>query len=113
MFNIAQAIKPWRETAELNDHISLYGFWNETVFVTKAGDVGMVLKVEGVDYESLDQGEQEYAVKRLEAALKAFGPGFRIYQYLFKTNRPDIPIAKYDDAVVDAAIDQRRPFFES
>jgi len=112
MFNIARAIKPWRETAELNDHISLYGFWNETVFVTKAGDVGMVLKVEGVDYESLDQSEQEYAVKRLEAAMKAFGPGVRVYQYLFKTNRPDIPFARYEDAVVDAAIDQRRTFFE-
>ncbi len=112
MFNIARAIKPWRETAELNDHISLYGFWNDQVFVTKAGDVGMVLKVEGVDYESLDQSEQEYAVKRLEAALKAFGPGLRIYQYLFKTNRPEIPFAHYDDAVVDAAIDQRRTFFE-
>jgi type IV secretion system protein VirB4 len=112
MFNIAKAIKPWRETAELNDHISLYGFWNETVFVTKAGDVGMVLKVEGVDYESLDQGEQEYAVKRLEAAMKAFGTGVRVYQYLFKTNRPEVPFARYDDAVVDAAIDQRRTFFE-
>ena len=113
MFNIARAIKPWRETAELNDHISLYGFWNDTVFVTKAGDLGMVLKVEGVDYESLDQSEQEYAVKRLEAAMKAFGPGVRVYQYLFKTNRPEIPFAHYDDAVVDAAIDQRRTFFES
>jgi type IV secretion system protein VirB4 len=73
----------------------------------------MVLSVPGVDYESLDHSEQEYAVKRLEAALKAFGPGFHVYQYLFKSNRPDIPFAKYDDAVVEAAIDQRRKFFEA
>ena len=32
-------------------------------------------------------------MKRLEAALKAFGPGFHVYQYLFKSNRPDIPFA--------------------
>ena len=31
----------------------------------------MVLSISGVDYESLDRSEQEYAVKRLEAALKA------------------------------------------
>jgi type IV secretion system protein TrbE len=31
--------------------------------------------------------KREYAVKRLEAALKAFGPGFHVYQYLFKQNR--------------------------
>ena len=73
----------------------------------------MVLSVPGVDYESLDRSEQEYAVKRLEAALKAFGPGFHVYQYLFKSNRPDIPFAKYDDPIVEAAIEQRRKFFEA
>jgi type IV secretion system protein VirB4 len=52
-------------------------------------------------------------VKRLEAALKSFGPGFHVYQYLFKSNRPEIPFASYDDPVVQAAIDQRRQFFES
>ncbi|HTC49045.1 MAG TPA: AAA family ATPase [Candidatus Aquilonibacter sp.] len=52
-------------------------------------------------------------MKRLESALKAFGPGFHVYQYLFKSNRPDIPFAKYDEPIVEAAIDQRRKFFEA
>jgi type IV secretory pathway VirB4 component len=112
MLRLDKVIKPWKESAALNDHVNLYGFWNETTFLTKSGDVGMVLSISGVDYESLDRSEQEYAVKRLEAALKAFGPGFHVYQYLFKSNRPDIPFATYDDPVVDAAIDQRRKFFE-
>jgi type IV secretion system protein TrbE len=113
MLRIDRVIKPWRDSAALNDHINLYGYWNETTFLTKSGDLGMVLHVQGVDYESLDSGEQEYAVKRLEAALKAFGPGFHVYQYLFKSNRPAIPFASYDDPVVEAAIDQRRRFFAS
>jgi type IV secretion system protein VirB4 len=113
MLRLDRVIKPWKESAALNDHINLYGFWNETAFLTKSGDLGMVLSISGVDYESLDRSEQEYAVKRLEAALKAFGPGFHVYQYLFKSNRPDIPFAKYDDPIVEAAIDQRRKFFES
>ena len=113
MLRLDKVIKPWKESAALNDHINLYGFWNETTFLTKSGDVGMVLSIPGVDYESLDRSEQEYAVKRLEAALKAFGPGFHVYQYLFKSNRPDIPFATYDDPVVEAAIDQRRKFFEA
>jgi type IV secretory pathway TrbD component len=113
MLRLDKVIKPWKESASLNDHINLYGFWNETAFLTKSGDLGMVLSVPGVDYESLDRSEQEYAVKRLEAALKAFGPGFHVYQYLFKSNRPDIPFAKYDDPIVEAAIDQRRKFFEA
>ncbi len=113
MLRLDRVIKPWKESAALNAHINLYGFWNDTTFLTKSGDVGMVLRITGVDYESLDRSEQEYAVKRLESALKAFGPGFHVYQYLFKSNRPDIPFAKYDDPVVDAAIDQRRKFFEA
>ena len=113
MLRLDKVIKPWRESAALNDHINLYGFWNETAFLTKSGDVGMALSVPGVDYESLDHAEQEYAVKRLEAALKSFGPGFHVYQYLFKSNRPHIPFANYDDPIVNAAIDQRRQFFEA
>src|SRR5271163_2531728 len=113
MLRLDKVIKPWKESAALNAHINLYGFWNETTFLTKSGDLGMVLIVPGVDYESLDHSEQEYAVKRLEAALKSFGPGFHVYQYLFKTNRPEMPFARYGDPLIDAAIDQRREFFES
>src|SRR5258708_23028033 len=113
MLRLDKVIKPWKESAALNDHINLYGFWNETAFLTKSGDLGMVLSVPCVDYESLDHSEQEYAVKRLEPALKAFVPGFHVYQSLFTSNRPDIPFAKYDDPVVEAAIDQRRKFFEA
>src|SRR5579859_3009222 len=113
MLRLDKAIKPWKESAALNDHINLYGFWNETTFLTKSGDLGMVLRVPGVDYESLDRADQEYAVKRLEAALKAFGPGFHVYQYLFKSNRPDIPFTHYDDPVVEAAVEQRRQFFDA
>jgi type IV secretory pathway VirB4 component len=113
MLRLDKVIKPWKESAALNDHINLHGFWNETAFLTKSGDLGTVLSVPGVDYESLDRSQQEYAVKRLEAALKAFGPGFHVYQYLFKSNRPDIPFATYDDPIVQAAIDQRRKFFEA
>ena len=100
MLRLGNVIKPWKDSAALNDHINLYGFWNETTFLTKSGDLGIVLSVSGVDYESLDRSEQEYAVKRLEAALKAFGSGFHVYQYLFKSNRPDIPFASYDNPIV-------------
>src|SRR5271166_6511301 len=111
MLRLDHVIKPWKESGALNSQINLYGFWNEQAFLTKSGDLGIVLRVRGVDYESLDQAAQEYAVKRLEAALKTFGVGFHVYQYLFKTNRPDIPFQKYEDPVIQAAVDQRKEFF--
>ena len=113
MLRLDKMIKPWKEASALNSHVNLYGFWNASTFLTKSGDLGMILSVPGVDYECLDRAAQDYGVKRLEAALKAFGPGFHIYQYLFKSNRPDIPFARYDDLIVEAAIEQRRQFFEA
>jgi type IV secretory pathway VirB4 component len=111
MMRIDKIIKAWKESAALNDHINLFGPWSEMVFLTKSGDLGVVLRVAGVDYESLDHTGQEYAVKRLEAALKSFGPGFHVYQYLFKSNRPEIPFESYDDPVVQTEVDHRREFF--
>lgn len=111
MLRLDRVIKPWKQSGALNSQINLYGFWDEHTFITKSGDLGIVLQVQGVDYESLDQAAQEYAVKRLEAALKVFGPGFHVYQYLFKTSRPTVPFQDYADPVVQAAVDQRKQFF--
>lgn len=113
MLRLDKVIKPWKDATAFGDHINLYGFWNETAFLTKSGDLGMVLRVRGVDYESLDYAEQEYAVKRLEAALKNFGSGFHVYQYLFKTNNPDIPFADYENPIVQTGQERRRELFES
>ena len=97
----------------MNAQMNLYGFWNNNTFLTKSGDMATVLKVEGIDYESLDKRTQALSVKHLEAALKFFGPDYRIYQYLFKQNNPEIPFETYGDELIDAAVEQRRKFFES
>ncbi len=111
MLRLDKVLKAWKDAAAFGDHINLYGFWNETAFLTKSGDLGMVLRIRGVDYESLDYDKQEYNVKRLEAALKNFESGFHVYQYLFKTNNPEIPFASYDDPRVQAGQDLRRELF--
>ena len=55
MLRLERSSSRGKRVAALNDHINLYGFWNETAFLTKSGDLGMVLRVPGVDYESLDR----------------------------------------------------------
>jgi len=30
MLRLGKIIKPWKESAALNSHINLYGFWNDT-----------------------------------------------------------------------------------
>ena len=113
MFRLSEIVKDWKESGALQAHINLYGFWEEETFLTKSGDLGMVLRAKGIDYESLDHANRDHAVKRLEAALRTFDPRVRVYQALFKTNEPAIPHKQYGNPLVKAAIDQRMAYFAS
>jgi type IV secretion system protein VirB4 len=103
----------WKEAGSFPAQINLYGFWDEHVFLTKSGDLGTVLKIGGIDYESLDHAGRDYVVKRLEAALRSLDDHCRLYQILFKRNRPAIPHRPYDNPLVRAAVEQRAEFLQA
>jgi type IV secretion system protein TrbE len=111
MLKLKRIVKSYKETGALNEHLGVFGFVDGHTFITKAGDLGMVLQVEGVDYECLDSREIDNLTKRLESALKLFDPKFRIYQYLFKKNSPPISHTPVADEVVRAAIENRLQYF--
>jgi len=111
MFKLSEIVKDWKESGALQAHINLYGFWDEETFLTKSGDLGMVLRVKGIDYESLDHASRDHAVKRLEAALRALDSRVRVYQALLKANEPAIPHREYTNPLVKTAIDQRMAYF--
>jgi type IV secretion/conjugal transfer VirB4 family ATPase len=107
MLRLKRIFKNYDETGSLNERVNLYGFIDSHVFLTKTGDLGLVLEVPGVDYECLDQEALDGLTKRLESALKLFDENYRVYQYLFKRNSPAIPHKLYGNPVVDAAIASR------
>jgi len=113
MFKVEQITKDWKEAGALQAHINLYGFWDENAFLTKSGDLGAALRIGGIDYESLDHAGRDYATKRLEAALRSLDDRTRLYQILFKHNRPEIAHAEYENPLVRAAIEQRTAFLQS
>ncbi|MGC1781469.1 MAG: VirB8/TrbF family protein [Acidobacteriaceae bacterium] len=113
MFKVENITKDWKEAGSFQAHLNLYGFWNEHCFLTKSGDLGSVLRIGGIDYESLDHAGRDYAVKRLEAAFRSLDDKARLYQILFKHNRPAIPHAEYDSPLVRAAVEQRSAFLQS
>ncbi len=49
MLRLSRIVKNYKETGALNENVSVYGFLDDQVFLTKGGDVGVVLRVEGVD----------------------------------------------------------------
>lgn len=113
MFKVDQITKGWDEAGSFATQINLYGFWDEHCFLTKSGDLGAALQIGGIDYESLDHAERDHAVKRLEAACRSLDDKTRLYQILFKRNRPAIPHAEYDNPLVRATVDQRKAFLQS
>ncbi len=113
MVRVDDITKDWKEAGSFPAQMNLYGFWDEHRFLTKSGDLGTVLKIGGIDYESLDHAGRDYAVKRLEAALRSFDDRSRLYQILFKHNRPAIPHAEYENPLVRTAVEQRSAFLES
>src|SRR5665213_4289419 len=113
MLKVEHITKDWKEAGPLQAHINLYGFWDEHCFLTKTGDLGTALRIGGIDYESLDHAGRDYAVKRLEAAFRSLDDKTRLYQILFKRNRPAIPFAEYENPLVRAAVEQRSAFLQS
>src|SRR5713226_6360937 len=107
MLRLKRIFKNYEETGSLNEQVNLYGFIDPHVFLTKTGDLGVILEVRGVDYECLDGDSTDGLTKRFESALKLFDENYRVYQYLFKRNNEAIPHKLYGNAVVDAAIQNR------
>ena len=107
MFRLSQITKDYREAPALCSQVNLFGFVDDEIFLTKSGDLGIMISVEGVDYECLDSNTIENLTRRLTAAFRIFDEKCRVYQYLFKRNRENIPFKTYNNPVVDAAIQNR------
>src|SRR6266480_6049751 len=113
MLRLSRIFKNYNETGSLSEQINLYGFIGPHIFLTKSGEVGLILEVSGVDYECLDAASIDGFTKRLESALKLFDENYRFYQYLFKRNNETIPYKLYSNPIVDAAIKNRIAYLGS
>lgn len=113
MFKLDRITKDYREAAALCSQVNLFGFVDDEIFLTKSGDVGVVLAIEGVDYECLDTNTIDNLTRRLSAAFRIFDEKCRVYQYLFKRNRESIPFRTYQNPIVNAAIENRIEYLKA
>jgi type IV secretory system conjugative DNA transfer VirD4/TraG family protein len=113
VFRLSRIFKNYAQTGSLAEQVNLHGFVGPQAFLTKTGEVGVILEVKGVDYECLDDRSIDGLTKRLESALKLFDENCRVYQYLFKRSNETIPYKLYANPVVDAAIKNRIAYLGS
>ena len=107
MVRISRILKDFRETGALNSLIALWGFVDDTTFLTKAGAVGVLYRLQGVDFECLDHPQRQAIAHRFEQALRQLDESFRVYQYVLKRPAPVVTAAAHPHPVVDEALRRR------
>ncbi len=107
MITTRRILRDYREAGALNQHIALWGFVDETTFLTKAGAVGVVYRLHGADAACLDPIERHVVARRFAQALRQLDPSFRVYQYLVKRPAAPITATPHRRPVVDEALKRR------
>jgi type IV secretion system protein VirB4 len=113
MVNISRLLQDYRDAGSLNSLIALWGFIDDTTFLTKAGALGVVFTLEGVDYECLDHEQRREVVHRFEQALRQLDERFRVYQYLLKRRAPAAPVMTHAHPIVAEALARRAEYLAS
>jgi type IV secretory pathway VirB4 component len=79
------------EAGSMHSEIQPFAFVDDNAFVTKSGEVGIVLSFSGPDSECLEPVDLAAITERFESAIRLLGSDYRVYQYLIKRRRPGIP----------------------
>ena len=72
--------------------------------MTKAGDVGVVYRLQGQDYEGLDHAQRRCVVHRFEEPRCGCWAKRSRYQYFFKRQAPPMTAEACESPVVDQAV---------
>jgi len=113
VLRVARILRDYEQAGTVNSLIALWGFLEDDVFLTKAGHVGLVYRVTGVDYECLDQRQRRDVVHRFETAVRMLDEHCRVYQYLCKRRVDPISCAPCSHPVVHEAVQRRVEYLNS
>src|SRR5688572_14414886 len=113
MVKVSRLLKDYTDSGALNERLAVWGFVDPVTFLTKAGAVGVMFRLDGVDDACLDHVERQAIARRFEQALRQLDESFRVYQYLVK--RPAVmPAARaHANPVVREALARRATYFAS
>jgi type IV secretion system protein TrbE len=111
--SVGRILRDYRESGSVNGLLALWGFVDDTTFLTKAGHVGVVYRVHGIDYEGLSHPQRQQVVHRFEAALRLLDEHCRVYQYLVKRNVEPFRAGACPLPVANEAIQRRAAYLNT
>jgi type IV secretion system protein VirB4 len=110
MVTVSRILRDYRDTGALNSLLALWGFVDDAIFLTKAGHVGLVYRVRGVDCEGLTHGQRRSLAHRFEAAIRTLDHHCRLYQYLVKQTTSPFTSATCSQSLANEAIQRRAAY---
>jgi len=113
MMRLAQITNAYQDAGAMSDVIPLYGFVDDAVFVTKTGALGVVLALDGVDYECLDPESREAVTTRFEVALRLWDERTHLSQYVLKRHQAARPDDTHPHPAVDTLLRRRHMYLEA
>ncbi len=112
MIRLSRVVRDYQESGALNALVNIHGAVDDHTFLTKSGDLIVMLGVQGLDYECLDGTQLDQVARRFESALRIFDENFRLYQYLSKREGVAMPHRTYDNPVVQRAVTSRISYLQ-
>lgn len=110
MVSLHRIVRDYGDAGSVNSLVALWGFVDDSVFMTKAGHLGIAYRMTGISYEGLSHAEQRDIAHRMEAALRLLDERCRLYQYLIKTTVSPFSPAPCREAIPSEAIRRRTDF---
>jgi len=108
--SVARILRDYKDAGSLNELLALWGFVDDSAFLTKAGHVGLVYRVQGIDYEGLTHQQRQALVHRVEAGLRLLDEHCRLYQYVIKRSIEPIVSAPCQQPIAHEAIQRRAAY---
>lgn len=109
MLKTRRILRDHADAGSLNSLLAPWAFLGDA-FLTKAGDLGFVYKLSGVDYECLDRAQRRDVAHRFESALRLLDERYRVYEYLVKRRIDPVSSARCRHGVVDEAVQARAAY---
>jgi type IV secretion/conjugal transfer VirB4 family ATPase len=106
--------KEWRLAGGINRLFQPSRFLDDgEMFLTKAGALGLVYRLTGVDFEGLDHEQRRLICYHYETALRVLDSDIRVYQYIHKRKSAPIEPAACTDARVGRLVEDRAAFLNA
>ncbi|MCC7241475.1 MAG: DUF87 domain-containing protein [Acidobacteria bacterium] len=110
MMNVARLLRDYSDAGAVNSLLAPWGFVDDETFLTKAGHLGVVYAVRGVDGEALPHPQRRTLTHRFEAALRLLDEHCRVYQYLIKQTASPFVSEPCSQPVANDAIQRRAQY---